>query len=52
MSKAVGVNKHSRVLDPCCGSGAFLVRAMTDAMGDCDTEEERDNVKKRPDLRY
>lgn len=41
MSKAVGVNKNSRVLDPCCGSGAFLVRAMTDAMDDCDTEEER-----------
>lgn len=46
MSKAVGVNKNSRVLDPCCGSGAFLVRAMTDAMDDCDTESERDEVKK------
>lgn len=46
MSKAVGVNKHSRVLDPCCGSGAFLVRAMTEAMDDCETEEERDEVKK------
>ncbi len=46
MSKAVGVNKNSRVLDPCCGSGSFLVRAMTDAMDDCETEEERDTVKK------
>lgn len=46
MSKAVGVNKNSRVLDPCCGSGAFLVRAMTDVMDDCDTEEEREEVKK------
>ncbi|HOJ09286.1 MAG TPA: N-6 DNA methylase [Clostridiales bacterium] len=46
MSKAVGVNKNSRVLDPCCGSGAFLVRAMTDAMDDCDTEKERENVKR------
>lgn len=46
MSKAVGVNKNSRVLDPCCGSGAFLVRAMTAAMDDCDTEDERDGVKK------
>lgn len=46
MSKVVGVNKNSRVLDPCCGSGAFLVRAMTDAMDDCNTEEERENVKK------
>jgi type I restriction enzyme M protein len=45
MSKVVGVNKYSRVLDPCCGSGAFLVRAMTDAMDDCDSEKERDVVK-------
>lgn len=46
MSRVVCVNKNSRVLDPCCGSGAFLVRAMTDAMDDCDTEEEREKVKK------
>lgn len=46
MSKAVGVNKNSIVLDPCCGSGAFLVRAMTDAMDNCETEEERDEIKK------
>lgn len=46
MSKAAGVGSHSRVLDPCCGSGTFLVRAMTDAMDDCDTEDERKNVKK------
>lgn len=45
MSKVVGVNKNSRVLDPCCGSGAFLVRAMTDAMDDCETEDEREMVK-------
>lgn len=45
MSKVVGVNKNSRVLDPCCGSGAFLVRAMTDAMDDCETEKEREKVK-------
>lgn len=46
MSKVVSVNKNSRVLDPCCGSGAFLVRAMTDAMDDCNTEKEREAVKK------
>ncbi|WP_127009800.1 class I SAM-dependent DNA methyltransferase [Veillonella sp. CHU110] len=46
MSKAVGVNKNSRVLDPCCGSGAFIVRAMTDAMDDCETELDRENVKR------
>lgn len=45
MCKAIGVNKHSRVLDPCCGSGSFLVRAMTDAMDDCSSEEERSKVK-------
>ncbi len=47
MCKAVGINRHSVVLDPCCGSGAFLVRAMTEAMGDCDTDEERNDVKKK-----
>lgn len=46
MCKVVGVNRHSRVLDPCCGSGAFLVRAMTEAMDDCANQEERDKVKK------
>lgn len=46
MCKVVGINRKSVVLDPCCGSGAFLVRAMTEAMDDCDTDEQRDNVKK------
>lgn len=45
MSRVVGVNRNSRVLDPCCGSGAFLVRALTDALDDCDTDEERKRVK-------
>lgn len=47
MSKICGVNKHSVVLDPCCGSGAFLVRAMTQALDDCSTEVEQSEVKKR-----
>ena len=46
MCKAIGINKNSRVLDPCCGSGSFLVRALTDELDDCDTEEERTAVKK------
>lgn len=46
MSKICGVNKHSIVFDPCCGSGAFLVRAMTQALDDCSTEIEQNNVKK------
>lgn len=46
MSKITGVNKHSVVLDPCCGSGSFLVRAMTQALDDCATATEQENVKK------
>lgn len=47
MSKITGVNKHSVVLDPCCGSGSFLVRAMTQALDDCATADEQEGVKKR-----
>lgn len=46
MAKICSVNKHSIVLDPCCGSGAFLVRAMTQALDDCSTEKEQNQVKK------
>ncbi len=42
MCHVVNVNKNSRVLDPCCGSGAFLVRAMTEAMDDCDTKKKKE----------
>lgn len=41
MCKVAGINRNSVILDPCCGSGAFLVRAMTEALDDCDTEEEK-----------
>ena len=44
MCNVVGINRNSMVLDPCCGSGAFLVRAMTEAIRDCQTEEERNLV--------
>lgn len=46
MAKITGVNKYSVVLDPCCGSGSFLVRAMTQALDDCATVAEQDDVKK------
>lgn len=46
MAKITGVNKHSVVLDPCCGSGSFLVRAMTQALDDCATVAEQEKVKK------
>ena len=45
MAKIVEVNRHSIVLDPCCGSGSFLVRAMTQAMDDCASEAEKVSVK-------
>lgn len=45
MCKVVGINKNSVVLDPCCGSGSFLVRALTEALDDCDTDEEKNLVK-------
>jgi type I restriction enzyme M protein len=47
MCQVVEVNRHSKVLDPCCGSGAFLVRAMTDAMDDCATNDEKEIVKQK-----
>lgn len=46
MCKVSGVNRNSIVLDPCCGSGAFLVRAMHEAICDCKTLEEKNSVKK------
>ena len=47
MAKITGINKHSVILDPCCGSGSFLVRAMTQALEDCSTEKEQDKIKKQ-----
>lgn len=46
MAKVVGVNKNSIILDPCCGSGSFLVRGMTQALDDCATMEEQSKIKK------
>ena len=46
MTKICNVNKNSVVLDMTCGSGSFLVRAMTQALADCHTQAEEDEVKK------
>ena len=46
MSLVCSVNKNSVVLDMTCGSGSFLVRAMTQALADCNTEAEEVEVKK------
>lgn len=47
MCRLTGVNKNSVVLDPCCGSGSFLVRAMTQSLDDCATALEQDKIKKK-----
>ena len=41
------INRNSKVLDPCCGSGAFFVRAKTEAMDDCSNNKERETFKKK-----
>ncbi|MFM9745171.1 N-6 DNA methylase, partial [Streptomyces brasiliscabiei] len=46
MVKAINVNRNSIVLDPTCGSGSFLVRAMTQALNDAATAEEQEKIKK------
>ena len=45
MAKITGANKRSVILDPCCGSASFLVRAMTQALDDCATAAEQEKVK-------
>lgn len=47
MAKITKVDKKSVILDPCCGSGSFLVRAMTQALDDCVSAEEQEEVKKK-----
>ncbi|MBE6323145.1 MAG: SAM-dependent DNA methyltransferase [Bacteroidales bacterium] len=46
MAKVAGIYKTSRVLDPTCGSGTFIVQAMTQALNDCETDAERNAIKK------
>lgn len=46
MAKVAGIYKTSRVLDPTCGSGTFLVQAMTQALNQCETDAERNAIKK------
>ncbi len=45
MCKVAKVCKTSRILDPTCGSGTFLVQAMTMALSECETEAERREIK-------
>lgn len=45
MCKVADICKTTRILDPTCGSGTFLVQAMSMALNQCETDRERDNVK-------
>ena len=46
MCDLVDIEPNDVVLDMACGSGSFLVRAMTQALADCHTQAEEDEVKK------
>lgn len=45
MCKVADICKNTRILDPTCGSGTFLVQAMTMALNQCETDYDRNKVK-------
>lgn len=45
MCKVAGIHRNTRVLDPTCGSGTFLVQAMTQILRECETDVECKKVK-------
>ena len=45
MCKVAGIDKNTKVLDPTCGSGSFIVQALIQELYECETEEERNKVK-------
>ena len=47
MCKVAGIHRNTRVLDPTCGSGTFLVQAMTQILRECETDAERKKVKEK-----
>lgn len=46
MAELINIDKNSKVVDICCGSGAFLVTAMGTMFKQAVTEEEIDNIRK------
>lgn len=47
MCKVAGIYKNTQIFDPTCGSGTFLVQAMTMALSQCETNKERNAVKEK-----
>lgn len=45
MCKVARLHRNTRVLDPTCGSGTFLVQAMSQILKDCETASEKRHVK-------
>lgn len=45
MCKVANVCKTSRILDPTCGSGTFLIQAMNMAINQCETDKERADIR-------
>ena len=46
MTEITDVNSNTRVLDPTCGSGSFLVRAMTKELNEAESKDKAEIVKK------
>lgn len=47
MSQIGGIHKTTRVFDPTCGSGTFLVQTLSQELKLCETDAEREDVKKK-----
>lgn len=45
MCKVAGIHRNIRILDPTCGSGTFLVQAMSQILKECETASEKKHVK-------
>ncbi|MCE4045151.1 SAM-dependent methyltransferase [Lysinibacillus fusiformis] len=45
MTELIAVNKSDFVLDPACGTGAFLISAMNRMLGQAENDEERQDIK-------
>lgn len=45
MTELIHINKSDFVLDPACGTGAFLISAMNKMLSQADNENERNDIK-------
>ncbi|MDW3871266.1 N-6 DNA methylase [Staphylococcus saprophyticus] len=45
MCELIDINENDYVLDPCCGSGGFLIAAMNKMLEKTDDKNKKDNIK-------